>query len=438
MHAQEILAAKRAAQKLTPSQIRHFIDGYTEGSIPDYQAAALVMAIAIHGMEPDELAVWTEAMLHSGEVLDLSGVEGVKVDKHSTGGVGDKISLCLAPMVAACGVPVPMISGRGLGHTGGTLDKLEAIPGFSVGLTTEQFIDQVGRLGVALIGQTETLAPADRKLYALRDVTATVDSIPLIASSIMSKKLAEGIDALVLDVKVGDGAFMKTLPEARTLAQTLVDIGSRAGKAVTAFLTSMDQVLGHQVGNANETAEAIEVVKGTGPKDVTELTLTLGCEMLVLGGVCEDTNEARRKLEQSVASGAAAQKLRSVIEAQRGDAAVVDDPGRLPTSSHQKKVPAQKDGHVAQMKSRSIGRAAMLLGAGRRKAEDSIDPGVGVEVTKKVGEPVNKGDTLAILRYNERDELDEAVALVENSFVVEEQAPPAQSLILEVIRGSRK
>ena len=435
MRVTDIIAAKRTGQTLTEEQIRFFIEGYSAGSIPDYQAAALLMAVAINGMTPHELAVWTDAMLHSGSVVDLSAVPGLKVDKHSTGGVGDKISLCLAPAVAACGVKVPMISGRGLGHTGGTLDKLEAIPGFSVSLGTDAFVRQVDGLGLCLIGQTENLAPADRKLYALRDVTSTVDSIPLIASSIMSKKLAEGIDALVLDVKVGRGAFMETTERARRLATTLVNIGTRAGKRVTAFLTNMDQVLGHEVGNANETAEAIDVLHEQGPDDVTDLTLTLGSEMLILGEAASSTNEARSKLEKALRGGQALEIFRQMIAAQGGNPRVTDDLAVLPSAKHTQQTTASTSGHLTSMDSRAIGIAAMMAGAGRQRAEDTIDPGVGVTVHKKIGDPVRADEPLATLRHNGAPGVNEALALLSNAFEIGTEPPQTKPLVLDVIRG---
>jgi pyrimidine-nucleoside phosphorylase len=400
MRVQDIIATKRDGGRMTAQQIRFFIAGYTDGSIPDYQAAALCMAIMIRGMEPDELSVWTDAMLHSGRVVDLSSVPGVKVDKHSTGGVGDKISLCLAPAVATCGVPVPMISGRGLGHTGGTLDKLESIPGFSVDQTVERFCELVAEHRMALIGQTADLAPADRKLYALRDVTATVPSIPLIASSIMSKKLAEGMDALVLDVKVGAGAFMKSVPEARELARTLVSIGVRAGKRVTALLTRMDEPLGNAVGNANETIEAVEVLKGRGPSDVTALTYALGSEMLVLGGKAATTEQGRNLVGDAISSGRALQTLKDLVSAQGGDAEALEDYDRFPQAAATADVEAPRAGVVQRIDAAEVGIAGMLVGAGRQVSTDTIDHGVGVTVHKHVGDAVAAGEPLATLQHN--------------------------------------
>lgn len=435
MRVQDIIAVKRDGGVLSEEQIRHFIDGYTDGSIPDYQAAALAMAIMIRGMEPPELSVWTDAMLHSGSVVDLSSIAGVKVDKHSTGGVGDKISICLAPAVAACGVPVPMISGRGLGHTGGTLDKLESIPGFSVDQPVERFCALVAEHGLALIGQTEDLAPADRKLYALRDVTATVPSIPLISSSIMSKKLAEGMDALVLDVKVGAGAFMKTEPEARELAQTLVGIGSRAGKRVSALMTRMEEPLGEAVGNANETIEAIEVLKGRGPADVTELTFALGAEMLVLGGKAGSMAEAREQLGEAIASGRALQTLKDLAAAQGGDAEAMEDYGLFPGAASTLEVGAPEGGVVQSIDAAEVGIGGMLLGAGRQVSSDEVDHGVGVTVRKHVGDKVAEGEPLVTLAYNADTNLTDAVNRILGAYVIGPDAVSKGPLIIDTIRG---
>jgi len=435
MRVQDIIAVKRDGGELDPEQIRFFISGYTDGSIPDYQAAALAMAIMVRGMEPGELSVWTDAMLHSGSVVDLSSIAGIKVDKHSTGGVGDKISICLAPAVAACGVPVPMISGRGLGHTGGTLDKLESIPGFSVDQPVERFCELVAKHGLALIGQTEDLAPADRKLYALRDVTATVPSIPLIASSIMSKKLAEGMDALVLDVKVGAGAFMKTEPEARELAQTLVGIGSRAGKRVSALLTRMEEPLGEAVGNANETIEAIEVLKGRGPADVAELTHALGAEMLVLGGKAESTSEARERLGEAISSGRGLQKLKDLVAAQGGDAEALDDYGRFVGAASTIDVGAPSAGVVQSIDAAEVGIGGMVLGAGRRVASDEVDHGVGVTVHKHVGDEVAEAEPLVTLAYNADANLTDATNRILDAYVIGPDPVQKGPLVIDVIRG---
>jgi pyrimidine-nucleoside phosphorylase len=434
--AQEIIRKKRDGESLDPGEIRGFIAGITDGSIPDYQAAAMLMAVFLRGLDDAELGVWADAMVHSGDVLDLSSIEARKVDKHSTGGVGDKISLPLAPAVAACGVAVPMVSGRGLGHTGGTLDKLESIPGFRVDLTVDRFVSQVRELGVCLIGQTERLAPADRRLYALRDVTSTVESIPLIASSIMSKKLAEGIDALVLDCKVGRGAFMRTREQATELAAAIRVIGEAAGKQVTVVLTAMDEPIGTAVGNALEVAETIEVLRGGGPADTRELTVALGAEMLRLGGVA-DGDDAATRIEAVLDDGTALELFRKLIEAQGGDPRVVDDPaGVLPAARATTAIEAQADGVVASIDARSIGVAALHLGAGRRRKEDDVDPAVGIRVLAHVGDRVTRGQTLVELVHNETG-VDAATALVRGSYRVDRDgagiaAPTTR--ILEVLR----
>jgi pyrimidine-nucleoside phosphorylase len=429
----DVIRRKRDGERLPPDEVRDFILAYTRGEVPDYQAAALVMAIYLKGMDGSELTALTEAMLRSGEVLDLSSVPGVKVDKHSTGGVGDKISLPLAPAVAACGVPVPMVSGRGLGHTGGTLDKLEAIPGFRVDLDVARFTAQVRELGLCLIGQTATLAPADRKLYALRDATATVDSIPLIASSIMSKKLAEGIDALVLDVKVGHGAFMKTEARARELAQTMCAIGQGHGKRVVAYLTNMDQPLGLAIGNANESIESFEVLKGRGPADIRELTVALGAEMLVLGGVARDTADGRRRLAASLDDGTALERMRRCVAAQGGDPRAVDDYGLMPQPRRREDVCARAGGYVTAIDAEAVGVAAMRLGAGRLKKEDAVDPAVGIALLKKCGDPVVPGEPLATLLMNDVGP-EPAAALLAAAYRIGPTPPPARPLVLGEIR----
>ncbi|MBI5068438.1 MAG: thymidine phosphorylase [Deltaproteobacteria bacterium] len=397
MRASEIIRAKRDGGRLRPEEIRFLVDGYAGGAIPDYQLAAFCMAVFFRGMDGEETAALTEAMLRSGQVLDLSDVPGVKVDKHSTGGVGDKVSLALAPIAAACGVVVPMVSGRGLGHTGGTLDKLEAIPGFRVDLPVSRFRELLRRNGACLIGQTAEIAPADKKLYALRDVTATVESIPLIAGSIMSKKLAEGIDGLVLDVKVGRGAFMKRREEAGLLARTLAGIGRAMGKRVTVLLTDMEQPLGLAVGNALEAAEAVELLRGGGPPDLREVTLALCAEMLLLAGVETGGAAARRRVERAVADGSALERFRRIVEDQGGDPRAVDDLARLPRAPVQRDVPATAAGVVQAIDAEAIGLAAMSLGAGRVRVEDRVDPAVGVVLRHKVGEAVERGAPLATL-----------------------------------------
>ena len=401
MFPQHIIARKRDGHALSREEIAAFVRGATDGSWADYQLSALLMAIFLRGMNAEETAHYTDAMMRSGVVADLSAVPGIKVDKHSTGGVGDKISIPLAPMVVACGVPVPMISGRGLGHSGGTLDKLESIPGFRTDLPLGDYRAQVARIGCALIGQTRDLAPADRKLYALRDVTATVECIPLICGSILSKKLAEGIDALVLDVKFGRGAFMKTLPEAQRLAEALVAVGRAGGKQVRAVLTAMEEPLGRAVGNALEVAESVACLRGEGPADVMEVTRVLGAHMLVLGAVARDEREAREKLDRVVRDGSALRKLREIVAAQGGDPAVIDDPGRLPQAKHRFAVRADTAGVVHAVDAMDVALAALGLGAGRARAEDRIDPAVGVSDLVKVGETVGAGGVLAVVHAND-------------------------------------
>ncbi len=436
MNVAELIRRKRDDGRLTPEEIRALIAAYTDGTVPDYQAAALLMAVYFRGLDGDELDAWTGAMLHSGDVVDLSDLPGPKVDKHSTGGVGDMISLALAPLVAECGVMVPMISGRGLGHTGGTLDKLEAIPGFRVDLTVGRFRAQLSKLGCALIGQTERLCPADRKLYALRDVTGTVESIPLIASSIMSKKLAEGIDALVLDVKVGSGAFMKTLDRARELARTLVAIGNGAGKRTTAVLTDMDQPLGRRVGNAIEVVEAILTLQGRGEPDVREVTMSLGVEMMLLAGLADDAAGARARLQKAIDSGAALERFAAIVEAQGGDRRAILEQ-RLPTVPTSSVVIAARAGRVQAIQAEEIGLAALALGAGRAKKEDAIDPAVGIELLRKVGDEVGRGEPIAALHHRDDRGLEEARRRVERAYRIgDEPAKPKgeRPLVIEVLK----
>jgi pyrimidine-nucleoside phosphorylase len=396
--------------------------------------AALLMAVYLEGLDGEELATWTEAMLRSGEVLDFSHIDAPKVDKHSTGGVGDKVSIPLAPIVAACGLAVPMISGRGLGHTGGTLDKLESIPGFRTRLDPAEFGALLARHGLVLAGQSGSIAPADGKIYALRDATGTVPSIPLIASSIMSKKLAEGIDALVLDVKVGRGAFMKDTERARDLAETMIGIGRANGTAVTAFLTDMTQPLGREVGNASEIRESVEVLKGGGPPDLVEIVLTLGSEMLRLGGIEGDDASARSRLRGTIDSGAAFEKMMAIVEAQGGDAGVLEDPSRLALAKGEHVIEADRGGVVTRCDARDIGVAAMRLGAGRAKKEDDVDPGAGITVETKVGDEVTAGDPLLRLHWNEERRLTQALALAGTAVVVGDGPAAAPELVMEVIR----
>ena len=405
MTAVELIQKKRDGGRLSANEIRWLISGFTSGSVPDYQMAAMAMAVYLNGLSHEELAVWTEAMMHSGDVLELSAIAAPKVDTHSTGGVGDKVS-------------IPMMSGRGLGHTGGTLDKLETIPGFTTNLDPSTFERILSKTGLVLAGQSETLVPADRKLYALRDATGTVESIPLISSSIMSKKLAEDLDGLVLDVKVGRGAFMKDVTQARLLAETMVGIGSAHGTKVVALLTGMDQPLGHEVGNALEVRESIDVLKGEGPADLTEVTLALGVEMLLLAGVSPDEADARAQLETSVTSGRALELFGEVIEAQGGDPSVIDDPTVLPAAPHREKVGAEKAGTLRKCDALDIAVAAMRLGAGRERKEDSIDPGVGITVHHKVGDQVTRGEPLATIHYRESEQLEHVMALVLSAFEI--------------------
>lgn len=435
MLPQELIRKKRDGERLSGDEIRALIAGVTEHTIPDYQVAALLMAIFLRGLDDGELAAWAEAMVESGEVLDLGAITRRKVDKHSTGGVGDKISLPLAPAVAACGVAVPMVSGRGLGHTGGTLDKLESIPGFDVHLGVDAFRRIVDEVGACLIGQTDDIAPADRRLYALRDVTATVESIPLIASSIMSKKLAAGIDALVLDCKVGSGAFMKTAARARELAHAIQAIGAARGVPVTVVLTHMDAPIGRYVGNALEVVESIETLRGGGPADTRELTVRLGAEMLVLGGVAGDADEGARKIEAVLDDGSALAVFRRLVEAQGGDPRAVDEPEAvLPRARGRIAVPAPRAGAVASVAADQIGVAALVLGAGRRTKEDPVDHAVGIEIAARPGDRVTAGDQLVYLLHNDRG-VDEAARRVTAAYdIADAGEPPPASRIIEVLR----
>jgi pyrimidine-nucleoside phosphorylase len=428
----EIIHAKREGRAIPPESIAALVDGFTRGEVPDYQMAAFCMAVFFRGMDEREVGALTEAMLRSGDVLDLSDVPGAKVDKHSTGGVGDKVSLALAPLAAACGVKVPMISGRGLGHTGGTLDKLEAIPGFRVDLPVDRFRALVREVGACLVGQTARLAPADRRLYALRDVTATVESIPLIAASIMSKKLAEGIDALVLDVKVGSGAFMKRLDDARTLARTLAAIGRGMGKKVTALLTAMEQPLGRAVGNALEVVETVELLSGGGPADLREVTVELTAEMLLLGGAAPDLPAARAAVVAAIADGRGLAKLEEIVRAQGGDAAALRDPGRLPRAAGTYPVPSPAGGIVQAIDTEAVGLAAVALGAGRARVEDPVDPAVGLLVHKKLGDPVERGEPLCTVHHGPRSEPAAAItARIAGAYRIGPAAPAPGPLLIE-------
>ena len=401
MRMYDIIMKKRNGGELSPTEIRFFVEGYTKGEIPDYQVSALMMAIYFQKMTERETSELTMAMAGSGDMLDLSAIRGIKVDKHSTGGVGDKTSLALAPMVAACGISVAKMSGRGLGHTGGTIDKLESFPGFTTSLTTEQFIENVNRIGIAIMGQTADLAPADKKLYALRDVTATVDNMSLIASSIMSKKLAAGADAIVLDVKTGSGAFMKEEQDARALAEEMVKIGKSAGRTTIAVISDMDQPLGYAVGNALEVREAINTLKGKGPDDFVELCLTLGSQMLLAGGKAKSVEQARQMLQAVIDNGSALKKLAEFVEAQGGDSSAVYNPELLPRASLTIPVPAPKTGYVNRIICDQVGICSLLLGGGRETKESGIDLSVGLVLQKKVGDYVEAGEPLAVIHAND-------------------------------------
>jgi pyrimidine-nucleoside phosphorylase/thymidine phosphorylase len=429
VRAAELLRAKRDGRAIAPEDLRALVDGYVAGAVPDYQMSAFCMAVFFRGMTAAETVALTDAMLRSGDVLSFPEIPLPKVDKHSTGGVGDKVSLALAPIAACCGVAVPMISGRGLGHTGGTLDKLEAIPGFEVRLPAARFRELLARHGCALAGQTERLAPADRRLYALRDVTATVESIPLITASILSKKLAEGIDALVLDVKVGQGAFMKRREDAEALARSLCSVAAGFEKRVTALLTAMDEPLGLAVGNALEVKEALELLRGGGPADLREVTEALTAEMLLAGGVAADEAAARARVREAVSSGRAMEKLLALAAAQGGDPRALEDPSRLPAAARTTAVLARRDGFVAAIHAEEVGLAAMSLGAGRATLDDRIDPAVGIVLARKVGDAVRAGEPLAVLHHAAADVA--AVARrVEAAYTLAEERPAPAPLVL--------
>ncbi len=438
MRAVDIIRKKRDALELTREEIEFLIRGCTSGEIPDYQISAWLMAVWLRGMSGGELAALTEAMLHSGEVLDLSDLPGKKVDKHSTGGVGDKTSLVLAPIAAAGGLLVPMISGRGLGHTGGTLDKLESIPGFNVNLSAGEFRRVLRECGLALIGQTAEIAPADKKIYALRDVTATIESPNLICASIMSKKLAEGIDALVLDVKTGSGAFMKKEEDAAHLAELMVETGRRMGKNVVALITDMEQPLGRAAGHSLEVIECVEALSGGGPGDLRELSVELSAWMFFLGGRSTSVGEGRRLAAEMMASGKAKAKFREVVRLQGGDARVVDEPGRLPKAKGKVDVVSGKAGFVAGTQCEQLGVACAVLGGGRERKEDTIDPAVGLVFHKKIGERVEKGEALCTLHYNAENRLEEAKRLVEQSYRIEAKAPQGNRALVRRIIGAER
>lgn len=424
MRMVDIIEKKRDGQELTTAEINFFIEGYTKGEIPDYQASALAMAIYFQDMNDRERADLTRAMVESGDTIDLSAIDGIKVDKHSTGGVGDTTTLVLAPLVASLGVPVAKMSGRGLGHTGGTIDKLESIAGFHVELTREQFIDLVNRDKVAVIGQSGNLTPADKKLYALRDVTGTVNSIPLIASSIMSKKIAAGADAIVLDVKTGDGAFMKTQEDAEELAHAMVRIGNHVGRKTIAIISDMSQPLGFAIGNALEVKEAIETLQGKGPKDLTELVLTLGSQMVILAGKAKTSEEAKEMLLDAIHSGKALAKFKEFLANQGGDASIVDDLTKLPQAKYKIELPAKQSGYISRMVADEIGVASMILGAGRATKEDVIDLAVGLVLHKKVGDKVEEGESILTIYSNRENVEDIKQKLYDNIFIADTAIAP--------------
>lgn len=426
----ELIVKKREGGALSAAEITGLVAGVVRGRVPDYQLSALLMAIFFRGMTDAETVSLTLAMLRSGKELALRSVRAPKVDKHSTGGVGDKISICLGPLVAACGVAVPMISGRGLGHTGGTLDKLEAIPGYRVDLKVREFEKTVRAVGVSMIGQTAELAPADRQIYALRDVTGTIESIPLIVASILSKKLAAGIDGLVLDVKVGRGAFMKDLEQAEALARALVSVGQRAGKNVVALLTDMSSPIGLTVGNALETREAIDVLKDQGPADTRELTLALGIEMLLLAKVASRASEARQRLETAISDGSGLEKLLRMVRAHGGDTRAVENTGLLPRASTRLAVPARRTGHVAGIDALALGLAAVGLGAGRTRADQKVDWAAGIEILAPVGTRIARGEPLALLHARSGSVARAELARVQEAFRMVRSSPPCSALIL--------
>jgi pyrimidine-nucleoside phosphorylase len=430
VRAVDIIRAKRDGAALSRQAIDAFVAGVTDGSWPDYQASALLMAIVLRGMTAEETAWLTDAMVRSGRRVDLSGIPGVKVGKHSTGGVGDKVSIVLAPLAAACGVVVPKMSGRGLGHTGGTLDKLEAIPGFRVALSLDEFLAALQDVGCSLISQTKDIAPADKKLYGLRDVTATIESVPLISASVMSKKLAEGSNALVLDVKCGSGAFMKTVPDALALARSLVAIGTANGVRTEAFITAMDAPLGKAVGNALEIAECVETLQGRGPRDLQSLIVRLASRMVQLAGTDVSEADATARVTDALRSGAALAKFAAMVARQGGDADIVRDPTRLPRAAHRHDVAAAAAGYLQRLDAELVGQASMLLGAGRDKVDDDIDPGAGIVINKKPGDAVRTGDVILSLIYNDRRRVDQAIELAESALEIGPTAPAPQPLIL--------
>lgn len=434
MRAVDLIHKKKNGEPLSAGEIAFLVEGYCRGDIPDYQMSAWAMAVFFRGMNAEETAALTLTMARSGDQVDLSPIRGIKTDKHSTGGVGDKTTLIIGPLVAACGVPVAKMSGRGLGHTGGTIDKLESIEGFRTELTRERFFAQVNDIGLAVIGQSGNITPADKKLYALRDVTATVESIPLIASSVMSKKIAAGADAIVLDVKVGSGAFMKTVDEAEALAKAMVDIGVQVGRQTAAIISDMDQPLGYAIGNALEVREAIDTLRGQGPDDLTALCLALGAQMVVLSGQADNIESAEKLLRQQLESGAVLDKLRAFIEAQGGDSAIVDNPALLPQAPVIIEVTAREEGYVRRIDAEQLGIAAMQLGAGRATKDAIIDHAVGLILRRKVGDHVAAGETIALLHASKDDEANRAIIEhVQEAYTIGGEKPELTPLLLSVV-----
>lgn len=432
MHMLDLIDKKKKGKRLSKEEIYYIVQGYTEGEIPDYQISALLMAIYFQGMDAEETRMLTMAMVESGDQIDLSAIEGVKVDKHSTGGVGDKVSLVVIPLVASLGIPVAKMSGRGLGHTGGTIDKLESIEGFDISLSMEKFMENVNTYKMAIVGQTGDLTPADKKLYALRDVTATVDSIPLIASSIMSKKIASGSDAIVLDVKVGNGAFMKTLDDARALAKAMVSIGRGLGRETVAVLTNMNEPLGKEVGNANEVREAIKTLKGDGMQDLVNVSVTIAGHMAVLGGAFDAIEDAEKAIRENMKNGKALEMLKTLVKIQGGNVSQIENPDLLPTAKISVPVIAKKKGFVHEIKAEEIGTSAMLLGAGRETKEDVIDYAAGITLQKKVGDEVNEGDVLCTLLTN-RENYQDAYDKAQEAYDIADERPEHIPFILDVI-----
>lgn len=432
MRMVDIISKKRNGLALTEEEIQFFISGYMNEEIPDYQVSALLMAIYYQGMTEEETAYLTNSMTKSGDVIDLSSIHGHKVDKHSTGGVGDKTTFIVGPLAAAAGIPVAKMSGRGLGHTGGTIDKLEAIPGMQVELSNDEFIQQVNQYKLSVVGQTGHLAPADKKLYALRDVTATVDSIPLIASSVMSKKIASGADSIVLDVKTGSGAFMKSIDDARELARRMVKIGEKLGRNTTAVISNMNQPLGYEIGNANEIKEAVQVLQGQSIQDLRELAIELTTHMTLLAGVYSDETTAKKNLAELLDNGQAYEAFKQFIQAQQGDISVIEDLSLLPTASHHHEIKSPSDGYLYEMEAEKIGLAAMHLGAGRQTKEDTIDHAAGITLLKKTGDEVRQGEPIAILHSNK--EVNVAESLFLDAITISDDKPESLPMIYEVIK----